>query len=139
MIRASRKQNVTALRSANVKHTSMEPLAYANLFDHPQPQNSIASEVHENQRTEPRFDPEPDALEAVVQAESSWAVRGKIADVSYSGIALFVKDVSQLSVGMPVVLFYRKERVRTIVRYILPQDHRFRVGFEIDSRSSAPT
>ena len=102
-------------------------------------QNSTATEVHENQRTEPRFDPEPDALEAVVQTEHSWAVRGKIADVSYSGIALFVKDVSQLSVGAPVELFYRNERVGTIVKYILPQDHGYRVGFEIDSHFSMPT
>jgi len=102
-------------------------------------QNSISTEVRENQRAEPRFDPEPDALEAVVQTESSWAVRGNIADVSYSGIALIVKDVSQLSVGEPVTIFYRNERVGTIVKYILPQDHGYRVGFEIDSNFSRPT
>ena len=79
------------------------------------------------------------ALEAVVQTKTSWTVRGKIADVSYSGIALFVKDVAQLSVGAPVTLFYRNERVRTVVKYILPQEQGYRVGFEIDSHFSKPT
>jgi len=102
-------------------------------------QESLSTEAHEYQRAEPRFDPEPDALEAVVQTESSWAVQGKIADVSYSGIALFVKDVSQLSVGAPAELFYRNERVRTIVKYIVPQGQGYRVGFEIDPHFSKPT
>jgi hypothetical protein len=92
----------------------------------------------EDQRLEPRFHPEPDAREAVVVAEDSWATRGRIADVSFSGIGLWLDDVSELSIGQPVELCYRNDRIPTIVKYISLHDRVYRVGLEVESPFDLP-
>jgi hypothetical protein len=88
-----------------------------------------------DQRTERRLAPERDARRAVVRGRTSGVFQGTIADVSFSGIALILDDVSGLSVGEAVELLYRSDRVPATVKYIVPADAGYRVGLQVGIES----
>lgn len=94
--------------------------------------DAAPTDLVQDHRKEPRTDPEPDAQGAVVRSPASGVFHGAIVDVSFSGLALAIDDASGLSVGEPVEVLYRCERIPAVVKYIVPGEGHDRVGFELE-------